>query len=243
VTAGAALLLAVMAFGATVYTIDTTTPANKAGTARKPARFVGGFSMTAAGKVPGERADSPSSFTYRWKGVRTNGADFPRCSPAQIDAAQSDSVCPKGSLIAVAPMTAALGVQDDPKSILACNGKTLRVYNNGPTAETWFLVGSPNDCNGIIYLAPFPGTVVTKGKTSTHTIEVPENVCHPLPGIECALTALHYRPEVQNLRIRTKDGRTVDYMTSSACGKQRRFTFIARDSETTTTLTANAGRC
>jgi hypothetical protein len=236
------LLLGGTAFGASLYTAESTATANKPGTPKKPARFVATFSMTAKGTVDGERADAPHSFTYRWKGVRSHGAEFPTCSPEQIDAVQSDSVCPKGSLIAEAPFDAGFGLISDKTSLLACHGKILRVYNNGANAETWFLAGPPNDCNGIIYLAPFPGTVTTSGNTSTHKIPVPENVCHPLPGLECALGGLDYKPNLANIRIK-RNGRTIDYMTSVRCKRQRRFTFIAHDTVTTTTLTANAGAC
>src|SRR4051794_17250943 len=133
-------LITAPASALTDYVVRSDATANKAGSKGKPARFVASFAMKATGHIAGQRADAPDSFTYRWKGVRSNGGAFPTCSADQIDAMQSDSVCPPGSLIATAPFTAAIGVENDPNSILACYGKTLRIYNNGPDAETWFMV-------------------------------------------------------------------------------------------------------
>ncbi len=59
-------------------------------------------------------------------GIVTNGKGFPTCSLAKIQAAKSDTVCPKGALVATGSITALLGPDDRPERLgspasLPCN--------------------------------------------------------------------------------------------------------------------------
>lgn len=232
-------IAAATAFAAADHTVSSTASKNRTGSKAKPAQFNATWKYAVA-DATGARAPAPLKWSWKWDGVRVDGSKFPKCTAEMIDAAQSDSVCPKGSLVATAPFTAKLGPENNPMSSVTCSGKTVRTYNAGPNKQAILIVGPGTNCAGIGYLAPAVITMKTVARTTTMTLVFPENITHPLPGIAGGLTDIStsYKP-----LKKTVGRKTHYYMSSTSCSSQRKFTFTVVDSTGTTKKTANAGRC
>ena len=99
---------------------------------------------------------------------------------------------PKKSLVVSGPTEALLGPDSDPNSAIECTGKEGRLYNNGDSL-TYYVTGPAADCAGVSYLAPFVVEMKTKGKRTTFSLAFPDNISHPIPGIQ-------RRPDVADLR-------------------------------------------
>ena len=172
------------------------------------------------------------------------GPHFPKCTAAQIDAAQSDSVCPKGSLIgSVSPAEAALGPVSDPTQSVSCKGKTISIYNAGASKVTWFTEGPGEQCAGVGYLAPFTAALKKVGNSTHTTLTWPPNIVQPLPGVEGGfnLTNTTYF-KVAGKPKKGKKGKSF-YATSIACKGSRDFTVIIVDTEGKKTTNTTAGKC
>lgn len=232
-------IAAATAFAAADHSVTSKASKNKIGSKSKPVQFNATWDYSVA-DATGARAPAPLKWSWKWDGVRMDGSKFPKCTAEMIDAAQSDSVCPKGSLIATAPFKAKLGPENNVMSSVSCDGKTVRTYNAGPNKQAILIVGPGTSCAGIGYLAPSTITLKTVNRTTTATLVFPENITHPLPGIAGGLTEIQtsYKPIYK--RVGKK---TYYYMSSTSCRSQRKFTFTVTDSTGTTTKTANAGRC
>ena len=184
------------------------------------------------------------SWEWWWEGVTFNGGSFPKCTAAQIDAAQSDSVCPKGSLIgSVSPAEAALGPVSDPTQSLSCKGKTISIYNAGASEVTWFTEGPGEQCAGVGYLAPFTAALKKVGNSTHTTLTWPPNIVQPLHGVEGGfnLTNTTYF-KVAGKPKKGKKGKSF-YATSIACKGSRDFTVIIVDTEGKNTMNTTAGKC
>ena len=81
-------------------------------------------------------------------GVVNNGKDFPTCSLAKIEAAKTDTGCPKGSLVATGSITALIGPTTDPSAsnpnVAPCK-PLLHAYNGGPGKVVFFFVDQAPD--------------------------------------------------------------------------------------------------
>jgi hypothetical protein len=236
--------LAATAWAATAtHTVSSKASANKAGTKDRPAKFLAGYRYDVT-VDDGSRPSAPQTWTWKWDGVQLNGADFPKCTSEMIDAAQSDSVCPKGSLVAQGPIEAKSGPDTDPNSNFTCTGKVIKIYNAGAKEQTFYADGPPENCAGLTYLAPAKMRVKTSKGTSSTTLVFPDNLVHPLPGISSGLTFfdVKYFPR-KTTKGKGKKKRTVNFMSSSKCSDQRKFTMTVVDDEGTRTLHADAGAC
>src|SRR3954454_2944390 len=156
VVASAGIAAAQTTEPATTYTLKSSAASNKAGSKSRPAAFVPKFSFASDPASGSGRPAAPIAWSWSWNGVAANGGSFPKCTVSEIDAAQSDSVCPKGALVADGPLVAYLGPVGQPENNVNCTGETLRIYNGGKGNTVWFITGSGAQCAGLQYLAPFP---------------------------------------------------------------------------------------
>ena len=232
---------------AATKTTVTATGAAKAGTAKAPASFTGSFVYNAFEENPALRAANPITFEWWWDGVQIGGNGFPTCTAAQIDAAQSDAGCPKGSLIGqVTALVAELGPEADRSQKITCLGKDVRFYNSGPSSIVWFVVGPGEQCAGVTYLPPFE-TQLKKVGNSTHVVTtLPDNIRSPLPGVQGGLPKLPTAYFKSSIKVKGKKGqkaKTQYYVRSVGCKGTRLFHFTTVDVEGTQTVTAPAGKC
>ena len=127
----------------------------------------------------------------------SDGKDFPTCSLAKIQAAKSDTGCPKGALVASGSITATLGPVTDTSTTSPQNAPCnplLDVWNAGQGKVVYFFVDQgPNHlcAGGAVptgFVGPFPGTVKTVGKNLVMNTPIPSYVSFPLTGVAGSLT-------------------------------------------------------
>jgi hypothetical protein len=228
-TALAVLVGAVSAYAATggfnTYTASIKFSPNKAGSKKAPATTAFTEKYVANG-TGGNRTGPLTNIKTVLYGVVASGKGFPTCSQAKIAAAQSDTGCPHGALVATGAITAILGPVADPSASdpnqIPCN-PLLHVWNGGGGKIVFFFVDvAPDHSCGPIQtgaVGPFVGTVKQVGKNLVQNTPIPSNVSFPITGVEGSLTSetLHY------LKVTRKaNGKTVAYNTSVACKNGKR---------------------
>ena len=229
-TALAVLTTAVAAYAAggfNTYTASVKASPNKAGSITAPAAIAFTEKYVASG-TNGNRTAPLTDIKSVVYGVVNEGKGFPTCSLAKIQAAKSDTVCPKGSLVATGSITALLGPTTDQSAsapgVLPCN-PLLHAYNGGAGKVVYFFVDVAPDhtcAGGAIqtgFVGPFEGTIKTVGKNLLIDTPIPNYVSFPLGGVEGSLTS-----ETLNwLKVTRKvNGKTVAYSASVRCQSGKR---------------------
>jgi hypothetical protein len=246
--AAAVIASAVMAASASAVTSYSTTATGSpnAGSKKSPAPFGGNWLLNSdAG--PGVRPATQITWAWAWEGVVVRPQGFPVCTAAQIDAVQSDSICPAKSLIGTPgrDLIAQFGPAGDPLSNADCLGKKFRIYNAGPGAMTLFIFGPGSSCGGLEYLPPIAMNVTTKNNTSTMTVPWLPNITHPLPGIDAALNSGGINFTVAKAKVKKKGKTTKSaYLQSVGCSGTREFTFTVVNEENGSNVAkTSAGKC
>ena len=229
-TALAVLVVAASAYAAAggfnTYTATVKASPNKAGSITAPAPIAFTEKYVASG-TNGNRTAPLTDIKSVVYGIVNEGKGFPTCTLAKIQAAKSDTVCPKGSLVATGSITALLGPLNDQSStaqgVLPCN-PLLDVWNAGQGKLVYFFVdkGSHTCAGGAIqtgFVGPFEGTIKTVGKNLLIDTPIPNYVSFPLAGVEGSLTS-----ETLNwLKVTRKvNGKTVAYSASVRCQSGKR---------------------
>ena len=227
-TALAVLVTAVSAYAATsgfnTYTAKLSFAPNKAGSHKAPSAL--GFTQKyVANGTNGNRTAPLTDIKTKIYGVVPNSKAFPTCSAAKIAAAKSDTVCPKGALVATGGITAIIGSASDPSASAPgsqpCN-PILHAWNGGGNKVVFFFIDpTPTTCAGIQTggVPPFVGTTKVVGKTLVMDTPIPSYVSFPLPGVEGSLTS----ETLKWLKVTKKvHGKTVAYNQSVACNKGKR---------------------
>jgi hypothetical protein len=241
-TALAVLIGAVSAYAATSgfnsYTAHLKFSPNKAGSAKAP--VPGGFTQKyVADGTGGNRTAPLTDIKTKVYGLVYDGKDFPTCSLATIQAAKSDTGCPKGALVATGSITATLGPVTDTSASSPQNAPCnplLHVWNAGQGKVVYFFVdqGPGHLCAGGAvptgFVGPFPGTIKTVGKTLVMDTPIPPYVSFPLTGVAGSLTGetLTWKKVTKKL----KNGKTVAFGASIGCKNGKRpysVTFTAEN--------------
>jgi hypothetical protein len=210
---------AVFAAQVNTYTVEGTTSPAKPGSKKKPVPIGLNFDYT-VGEEAGQRPSPVSRYTIGFYGMQSNGRLFPKCTAQQINAAQSDANCPKGSLVGSGSVTNAAGATDNPADTsIPCN-LGLRIYNGGQGKAALYLFGNPPQCVIPISQAIDARYVRTfGGKGQALQFSVPSNLLHPVSGIDNAVT--NVRSTIKKLTTKSK-GRTRGYFESIRCQKGHR---------------------
>ena len=233
-TAVAVLVAAASAIAATgginTYTASLKFSPNKTGSSKAPSSM--GFTEKyVANGTSGNRTAPLTNIKTVAYGMVSDGKDFPTCSLAKIEAAKSDTGCPKGALVATGSVTAIIGPVADPAANApgqAPCDPLLDVWNAGQGKAVYFFVdeGSHICAGGAITtgtVGPFQGTIKAVGKNLVLNTPVPAYVSFPLTGVEASLTGLTLN--WKNLSKTLKSGKTVHYAASTACkGGKRPYT-------------------
>jgi hypothetical protein len=198
-TAVAVLVGAAAAIAATTlnkYTVKPPLKPNKATAAS--IKFTQDF--TADNADPNQRTAPLIDITATYQGLKANQKPFKTCTLAQIAAASSDTVCPKGALIAKGSITAVLGPTSDTSKNAAGTGSCdplLHAWNGGPGTVVFFFVdtAAPHNCLGGAIttgqVGPYAGKIKeVKGALVIDT-PIPSYVSFPLPGLEGSLLTQH----------------------------------------------------
>jgi len=224
--------------------INATAKVAKGGSKHKP-KPVSVASDVSTATTDGSRQESFARLDVAFGGVRSNGKYFPKCTVAQIDAAQSDAGCPKGSLIATGKLTALVGPESDFSSPGVTCEKDVHLYNAGQNKVANILVGPAQNCAGVGYLPPWGLTWSDKGGVQGGQMllnPIPTNISHPLPGVLGSTT--HLITNYKKLTTTVK-GKKVGYLESIGCkGKRKATTKIVGDpSGRVVSSTGVAGTC
>jgi hypothetical protein len=225
-TALAVLIAAASAFAATgginTYTASLKFSPNKTGSGKAPSSM--GFTQKYVAKGTGGNRTAPlTDVKTTIYGLVSDGKDFPTCSLANIQAAKSDTGCPKGALVASGSVTATLGPVTDTSINSPQNAPCdplLDVWNAGQGKVVYFFVdqGTHLCAGGAVptgFVGPFPGTVKTVGKNLVMNTPIPSYVSFPLTGVAASLTSLSLN--WKNLSKKLGNGKTVHYGASVAC--------------------------
>jgi hypothetical protein len=225
-------------------TLTATSTVSKGGTPKKPKNVSGKYVFDVNGPT-GQRANTATELDSSWVGLKENSTKFPVCTAAMIDAAQSDSVCPKGSAIGQGSLVAILGAEADKTQQLTCT-TNITFYNEGNHKFNVFghLADDPSKCLGLTYLAPPVGTWKRSGNTLQGLLPIPENIRMPLPGI----TGYFQHTEVTFSSATVQSGKKqIAFLQSVGCGKAKKraftFTSIAPAYAQPLTDKASAGKC
>jgi hypothetical protein len=217
----------------------------KGGTKKKP-KNVGAahYHADITGAVEGQRADTATKLDTEWVGLKTNGQYFETCTADEIDLAQSDADCPKGSVIASGRIEAQIGPEAD-KTVSSLCKKDIKIYNEGAGKVNVFSSGNPADCLGIGYLPPVPGTMKKKGTKLLYSLPIPPNIQTPLPGVSGYFSLIDVTFSKQ--KVEGAKGKQVTYLQSVGCGKakKRGFAFTAFTTGVPSGIkySGNAGKC
>jgi hypothetical protein len=250
-TALAVLIAAASAYAATggfnTYTAKLTFAPNKA---KAPA--ISFTQKYVASGTNGNRTAPLTDIKTKIYGLVPNTKGLPTCSLAKIQAAKSDTVCPKAALVATGAITAVLGPTSDPSAsnptVVPCD-PLLHAWNGGPGKIVFFFVDqAPNHtcAGGAIttgMVGPFQGTVKVVGKTLIQDTPIPSYVSFPITGVEGSLTSetLHW------LKTETVKGKAVPVNKSVACkGGKRPYseTFTAQmNGQSETDTVSGASKC
>jgi hypothetical protein len=232
----------------------TTSGSAAGGTKKAPAPWSGSWTLTAVNNVnPAYRTATPASWSWSWKGVKVNQTGVPTCTTDQINDAKSAAVCPAGSHIGIGPIPGAMfggvGAAEGPNTF--CGGKTFDLYNGKPGEFSLAIDGPPEQCGTLGFTGASPVTLATSGGRTTMTWQVPDNIAHPLPGVEATLLGgtfvfnnLKGSAKSATAAKKGKKKKKKSYLfTSVNCKGPRDFQFTIVDPFGTHQLSATAGNC
>jgi hypothetical protein len=168
------------------YAVQGSISPNKGGTKAKPNPIQLKFAFQVS-EASGLRPSPIETYSIGFYGGRTNGQLFPKCTATQMNNAESDDVCPKGSVVGTGFVKNIAGATNNPADrSIPCN-LNLKIYNSGKNKAALWLAGGPPACAVTLataidakYVSAFGG----KGQALQFT--VPPNLLHPLAGLDNA---------------------------------------------------------
>ena len=193
----------------------------------------------------GSRPEAVKQLTEAWEGVRSYGKYFPTCSADKIAAAQSDSVCPKGSLVGTGKVHSLVAPDNDFAAKGSPCDRDTHVYNAGQDKVTVIFTGPGSKCLGTAYTAPFFGKFTNTGGIgggqATITTPPPEQT-FPVPGVLVSSTSVSFAFPKRIIKVK---GRKVSYLMSVGCKGKRaaKLIYQGQPHAETHTITATAGSC
>jgi hypothetical protein len=196
--AGAALAVAaVLGYGAVAvaqqtpvneYVVQADVKPNAVGTKARPVP-VGlevGWTMS---DPSGLRPASIEEYSILVYGGRENTDLFPVCAPDDINNAQSDAGCPKGSKFGSGVLEAEIGATATPGDRSIRCRIPIVLYNGGGGRASIYLETGPPTCPVPIAQAIDARFVdAFGGKGRGLRFSVPPNLLHPIPGLSVAVT-------------------------------------------------------
>lgn len=241
---GAAVALAAQSTPSKVKLSAKFSVSRGTGTKKKPVPVGAGYSLQIK-TVDGTRPDGIRHLNQSFEGVRSYGKYFPTCSAGRIAAAQSDKVCPKGSLVGEGPIHSEVGADSDFSGAGSPCDRTTHLYNAGQNKVTVLFVGPGSKCLGTAYTPPYSGYWTNKGGIGGGQTIVnipPFSTDHPIPGLLVSTTSVKF---TFFKHIKKVHGKKISYLMSVGCKGKRNVVESYQEEPTkrTTTIKATAGRC
>jgi len=223
--------------------VTASSEVSSGGTPKKPQNLKKvHYTASVDGPNDTTRADTAYRLVSKWTGLKFNSKGFATCDVDVVTTAQTDSSCPKGSLLADGRIEAIVGAATDPTSMSLCK-RNVRLYNGGGGDVFVYNYGPPADCFSQTWIAPAPGTIKNKKKSNTMVFDlpIPPNIQEFIPGVKGYFSLIDV---TFNNKVK-EDGKT--YIQGIGCGKQknRKFTFTAYSPSDPKGIsdTAKAGKC
>jgi hypothetical protein len=212
VTALAALGIAAVAHAVTnTYTFSGKVSPSKAGTKKKPTSVSVSFKL-GVGEVAGQRPASIKSVEIRIPNGKVNGNSFPKCSVA-ILTGKGPSGCPKGSQVGSGQFQSVAGASTDPNDkSLPCNA-SAKAFNAANGHLLLYVTGAPPTC-AIQINKTIDATLKTSGTTTTLKFTIPDDLVHPVAGVDNTPTSI--TGSVKKLTRKAK-GKKVPFIASTGC--------------------------
>jgi hypothetical protein len=224
-------------------TLTASSAVGPGGTKAKPKPNAPSFGFTATGATATARPATPKTLINVWTGEQENGAGFPVCTSAMIQAKQSNSVCPSGSLVGQGTLQADVGPAGLVNSNVKCS-KQIFIYNAGGNTAATFLAGPGSACAGVGYLPPINVYWSNAGGNATLTLPVPQNVAQPLPGVQGAIAG----ESIKFKKLVTPGKHGHGYLSGIGCGKSKTRSFTTTVQAPSlpggqVSTTVSAGKC
>jgi hypothetical protein len=226
ITAVAVIAVAGVAYAANTYTLDSgTTKPKGVGTPAKPVPKGVDFDYS-VGTTDGTRPSPVKKYSIRFQGLVSYAKFFPKCTfsqASQKSLAAVQASCKKAA-VGGGVVENQFGATSDTTQKNQCNLK-LRLYNLGSGLAIRLDRENVGDC------AVDPATAINarfkrmklKGKpTDALNFTVPDNLTHPIPGIDNAVVRAQSNVKVLKKKVTVKGKRrTVGLYSSVGCGKKR----------------------
>lgn len=242
------LVFAVAAYAANQYTITSSVSPTKSGTKKRPVPISTVFAFQVT-DTEGNRPFALDALRISFPGIRFNTNLFPGCTAASITQRQSDSRCPRGSLIGTGFARNLAGPENDrsPNRQLNCY-LTLRLHNSRRNRMALFVKGGPNEADPsracpIPVSTAIPISIAKQTNGDRFSFVIPPNLKNPGPGIRNALVQTRLNIA---LKRRTVNGRRRGMVeTIGSCrANGTRPVNVTFDNEGNNDVTqAGSGRC
>jgi hypothetical protein len=186
------MAFAAIAFAAqeNTYTVEGSVTPSKVGTKKKPTPVQLKFGYTVSEKS-GKRPGLINQYDIFFENGQVNTKVAKVCTAAQIDAAQSDAGCPKGSLVGTGNVENQAGATtDETANTITCH-LDLRIHNGGNNHLTLYLHGGPDsdpakNCPLAVDKA-IDARFVKRSNGTSLVFEVDDTLLHPAPGFDNAV--------------------------------------------------------
>lgn len=234
------------------YSAKLTFSPSKAGSKSKASPLAFTENLGAKG-VSGNRAAPLVDIKTTIYGIRSNAKDFPTCSASKITAnpAKWDKACPKGSLVATAPVNSQLGPTDLSKPGSPCK-PFLHVYNGGKGKLVFFFVIIPPKYTCATLqtgaAAPYVGTVKQVGNNLVTDVPLPPDVSTKAGGLTGVYGSLINEALTFKKLTKKVKGKTVGYQESFACKSGKRpyvvqYTAVSNGVKETPQIVHGSAKC
>ena len=178
------LVIAAVAFAQVqnTYTVSGSVSPTKAGTKKKPVPVALKFDYQ-VGEQSGQRPAVEIAYSIQFDGLQQNGGLFPKCTAAQITAANSDSPCSSSAKVGSGNVENIAGPSSNPADKSQTCHLDLTEYNGGKGLLTLYLSGGPPTCPLSISQA-IQARVIKNAKGIAIKFSVPPSLAHPIAGFD-----------------------------------------------------------
>ena len=247
----ALVVVASVAYAANVYTVSGSTSARGKGSATKPIATGVKLNFRVSETDTSKRATVVEKYALGSEGLRTNPKLFPKCAFGDLDDAAVPAKCAKAQVGSGIVRNAAGASTDQSLAHSSGCNLTVRLYNTGSGMAIRLDGGppaAPIDSNTIGCALPIHTAINGKfvkrrigGVTaSDFTFTVPQNLKHPLTGID---NSIRSSESTIRLKAKTVNGKRRGFYEKIGCKGRTRlirgtFTTEATASQPPQTFTA-----
>jgi len=187
-----------------VYKVSGKASPAKSGSKKKPVPtgISAGWDVS---EQNGLRPAVVETYSVGFYGGVSNGKFFPTCTADEINNAQSDAGCPKGSLIGTTKINAFVGSASNLSDMSIKCDSTGNIYNSGQGKAAIFIEGNPPQC-AVALATAFPAEFVPAfgGKGTALQFSIPLNLRHAVSGTDLAVTKVTSNLPKKTIKVKGK---------------------------------------